>query len=245
VVRPPRRKLRKFSSIHRATGCTGSPRPASSRLGAGLASPPSGSLSLLRPSPRKDRHFEHGTLQQHPPGMERRGCVARVVGDQCAADLGTALLRCHPHARRDTHHHPRRRATDRPRGHPLPSGARRPRASGDTTGHREPAAHTRSGRPAAAEPAASSNTSQGTFHLCGADTSAAQAIEQLIAGRSFSASLNTTADGCADLSIQATSPVGNGSATSQLSVSLGSGQNLQIQITSQNGATTVSIGTGR
>jgi hypothetical protein len=95
-----------------------------------------------------------------------------------------------------------------------------------------------------AQPADSSGTSQGSFHLCGPDASAAQAIEQLIAGRSFSASLNSTGDGCADLSIQATSPVGNGSATSRLSVSLGSGQNLQIQITSQNGATHVSIGTG-
>jgi hypothetical protein len=99
--------------------------------------------------------------------------------------------------------------------------------------------------PAAAQSATGSGTtSQGSFHLCGPDASAAQAIEQLIAGRSFSASLNTTSDGCADLSIQATSPVGNGNATSRLSVSLGSGQNLQIQITSQNGATHVSIGTG-
>jgi hypothetical protein len=99
--------------------------------------------------------------------------------------------------------------------------------------------------PAPAAPAASSsNSTQGTFHLCGPDPSTAQAIEQLIAGRGFSSSLSTTADGCADLTVRATSPVGNGSATSQLSVSLGSGQNLQIQITSQNGATHVSIGSG-
>jgi len=100
--------------------------------------------------------------------------------------------------------------------------------------------------PVAPAPAAvsSATTSQGTFHLCGPDAAAAQAIEQLIAGRSFSANLNTTADGCADLTVQATSPVGNGRATSQLSVSLGSGHNLQLQITSQNGATHVSIGTG-
>jgi hypothetical protein len=94
-------------------------------------------------------------------------------------------------------------------------------------------------------PAASNGTpNQGSFHLCGPDASAAQAIEKLIAGRSFSASLNTTADGCADLTVRATSPVGSGSATSQLSVSLGSGQNLQIKITSQNGETHVSIGSG-
>jgi len=100
--------------------------------------------------------------------------------------------------------------------------------------------------PAPAAPAASSGTSsQGAFHLCGPDTSTAQAIETLIAGRGFSASLNSSADGCADLMIRPTSQVGNGSATSQLSVSLGSGQNLQIRITSQNGATHVSIGSGQ
>jgi hypothetical protein len=103
--------------------------------------------------------------------------------------------------------------------------------------------------PAAAQvPSSSTGTGtsgQGSFHLCGADASAAQAIEQLIAGRSFSASLNTAADGCADLFVRATSPVGSGSATSRLSVSLGNGQNLQIQITSQNGATHVSIASGQ
>ncbi len=81
--------------------------------------------------------------------------------------------------------------------------------------------------------------------MCGPDASTAQALEQLIAGRGFSATLNSTADGCADLIVRATSPVGNGSATSRLSVSLGSGQNLQIQITSQNGATHVSIASGQ
>jgi hypothetical protein len=96
--------------------------------------------------------------------------------------------------------------------------------------------------PPSAAPASSGNTSQASFHLCGPDASTAQAIEQLIAGRSFSANLTTTADGCADLTVRATSPVGSGSATSRLSVSLGSGQNLQIQIVSQNGATHVSIG---
>jgi hypothetical protein len=102
--------------------------------------------------------------------------------------------------------------------------------------------------PAVQVPAASTGTgagSQGSFHLCGTDASAAHAIEQLIAGRSFSASLNTTADGCADLIVRATAPVGNGSATSRLSVSLGNGQNLQIQITSQSGATHVSIASGQ
>jgi len=102
--------------------------------------------------------------------------------------------------------------------------------------------------PAAQVPAVATATgtgSQGTFHVCGADASAAQALEQLIAGRSFSATLKSTADGCADLIVRATSPVGNGSATSRLSVSLGSGQSLQIQIISQNGKTQVSITSGQ
>jgi hypothetical protein len=102
--------------------------------------------------------------------------------------------------------------------------------------------------PAAQVPAAASGAtsgSQASFHLCGADASASQAIEQLIAGRGFSTSLNTTADGCAELVVRATSGVGTGSATSQLSVSLGSGQSLHIEITSQNGATHVSIASGQ
>jgi hypothetical protein len=96
--------------------------------------------------------------------------------------------------------------------------------------------------PIPASAASSGAASQGTFHLCGSDAKAAQDIEQLISGRSFSASLTSAADGCADLTVRATSPVGNGSASSKLSVSLGSGQSLQIQITSQSGSTHVSIG---
>lgn len=93
-------------------------------------------------------------------------------------------------------------------------------------------------------PPAASSSSQASFHVCGADPSAAQAIEQLIAGRNFSARMSTTADGCADLTVQANAPVGRGSATSRLSVALGSGQNLEIEITSENGATHVSITSG-
>jgi hypothetical protein len=97
------------------------------------------------------------------------------------------------------------------------------------------------------EPAASgASSADGAFHLCGSDPQVSHAIEQLIGGRGFSATLSARGDGCADLSIHATSPsIANSSASSDLSVSLGSGQRLSIQIVSQAGATRVNIGTGR
>jgi hypothetical protein len=81
-----------------------------------------------------------------------------------------------------------------------------------------------------------------TFHLCGPDQAAAQAIEQLIAGRSFSATLSARGDGCADLTIQVTSPNPAGSASSHLVVSLASGKALDLSIASSGGATQVNIG---
>jgi len=83
---------------------------------------------------------------------------------------------------------------------------------------------------------------EGSFHLCGPNDQVARAIEQLVAGRGFSASVSTRGDGCADLTIKTTSPVSNGRASSTLKVSLGSGQNLSIQIVSEDGATHASIG---
>jgi hypothetical protein len=91
-------------------------------------------------------------------------------------------------------------------------------------------------------PAPADSADTGTFRLCGPDPSVAQAIEQLIAGRSFSASLSARGDGCADLTIRVTSQTVGGSASSRLIVSLGSGQNLDLNITSGGGATHVSIG---
>ena len=83
----------------------------------------------------------------------------------------------------------------------------------------------------------------GTFHLCGADPQVARAIEQLLAGRSFSTSLSARGDGCADLTVRATGDAAaSGSATTNLSVSLGSGRSLTIQIVSERGATRASIG---
>jgi hypothetical protein len=94
--------------------------------------------------------------------------------------------------------------------------------------------------------AASSSASEGTFHLCGSDAETARQIEQLIGGRSFSATLSAHGDGCADLTIRVTasSPT-SGTATSSLSVSLGAGRNLSIQIVSANGATHVNISQAR
>ena len=87
----------------------------------------------------------------------------------------------------------------------------------------------------------SSAASTGAFHLCGADPQAASAIEQLIGGHGFSASLSARGDGCADLTIQTNPQSVGGSASSHLVVSLGSGHSLDLQITSQGGATHVSI----
>jgi hypothetical protein len=82
----------------------------------------------------------------------------------------------------------------------------------------------------------------GTFHLCGGDQqSTAHAIEQLIAGHGFSASLASRGDGCADLTIRVAPQLSSGSASSQLNVGLGSGANLSIAIVSESGATRVSI----
>ena len=83
----------------------------------------------------------------------------------------------------------------------------------------------------------------GTFHLCGPDPQAERAIEQLLAGRGFSASLVARGDGCADLTLRATGDAATGGSATNLSVSLGSGRTLMIQIVSERGATRASVGT--
>ncbi len=99
-----------------------------------------------------------------------------------------------------------------------------------------PTSITASSAPAAAD---------GTFQICGPDDAVARAIEQLIAGRSFSASLTTAGNGCASLTIKATSASASGGrAASTLNISPVSGQRLSIQIVSEGGATHVSIGQG-
>jgi hypothetical protein len=81
----------------------------------------------------------------------------------------------------------------------------------------------------------------GTFHICGADSKIESDIAQLIGGRGFSATLSSTGDGCADLTIRATSGATNGSSSSNVSVSLGGGRNLSIRIVSEQGATRANI----
>jgi hypothetical protein len=97
--------------------------------------------------------------------------------------------------------------------------------------------------PAASVSGATSGATEGTFQLCGPDEQAARAIETLIAGRSFSASLTSTGSGCASLTIRTTSAaMASGRSSSTMNVSLGSGQRLSIQIVSEGGLTHVSIG---
>ena len=62
-----------------------------------------------------------------------------------------------------------------------------------------------------------------------------------MAGRSFSSSLSSRGDGCADLTIRVTSPVTSGSASSNLTVSLGGGRTLTIKIVSEQGATRATL----
>ncbi len=94
--------------------------------------------------------------------------------------------------------------------------------------------------PAAAAPGAN----EGSFRLCGPDPAVARAIEQLVAGRGFSASLFSRGDGCADLTIRVTSPVTSGTSSSSLNVSIGSGRNLSMRIVSEQGATRVTLSEG-
>ena len=81
----------------------------------------------------------------------------------------------------------------------------------------------------------------GTFHICGADTQAESAIAQLVAGRGFSATLTARGDGCADLTVHPNGQVSSGSSSSNLSVGVGSGRTLSIQIVSEAGVTHASI----
>lgn len=90
-----------------------------------------------------------------------------------------------------------------------------------------------------AAPAAAAQ--QGSFRICGSDPQTAHAVEQLIAGRGFSASLTAHGDGCADLTIRVSPGAVSGSSSSNLSVSLASGRNLNIQISSEQGVTHASI----
>jgi hypothetical protein len=93
---------------------------------------------------------------------------------------------------------------------------------------------------ASAQQATAAATPQTTFHVCpNATTQTAQAIAQLIAGRSFSSRLVGSADGCADLTITIAPGAGVSSGRQSSDVSVG---NVSVQIVSQNGTTQVHIG---
>ena len=99
-----------------------------------------------------------------------------------------------------------------------------------------------------APPSTSPSGLQQTFRLCGTPASTTErAIEQFIAGRSYSATLVSRSDGCADLTVTVSpgSSFGlNGQQSTNLSVASGSGGTISVQIVSQNGATQVSIESG-
>ncbi|GEM_PF-2979045 len=84
-------------------------------------------------------------------------------------------------------------------------------------------------------------TPGGTFRICGtSDPQAEKAIEQLINGHNFSASMVSRSDGCADLTVKVSpGTTGNGSSTTNIAVG-----NIAIKIVSQNGVTTAHIGAG-
>jgi len=90
----------------------------------------------------------------------------------------------------------------------------------------------------------SSSPTEAAFRLCGtADPAAERAIERLIAGRSFSSVLRSRSDGCADLTItiDPRSVPSAGRSSSNVSVSIGSGQALSVQVVSESGATRATI----
>jgi hypothetical protein len=103
----------------------------------------------------------------------------------------------------------------------------------------------------AGDQSATGTGQQAAFRLCeGASAQAARSIEQLIAGRGFSARLSSREDGCAELLIEVRpsgSVAPSGRQSTNLSVSAGAtgGETpprINVQIVSENGATQVTIG---
>jgi hypothetical protein len=97
------------------------------------------------------------------------------------------------------------------------------------------------GGPFGSDPNTQATTS---YRLCRPpDPQIAPAIEQLIAGRSFSLALTAGAGECAELRI-AVQPggVASGRQVSNVSVGLGGNGRISIQIISENGSTSVTIG---
>lgn len=98
-----------------------------------------------------------------------------------------------------------------------------------------------SSTPTATTATTGTTATSGSFHVCGADAQTAQAIEQLIGGRSFSSSLTSHGDGCADLTITTYPGASTGSTSSTVSVSVGGARRLTISIASMQGVTHVTI----
>lgn len=105
------------------------------------------------------------------------------------------------------------------------------------------------------QPSDPSPATTGSYLMCGdPDPLAEQAIEQLIAGRSFSSRLISRPDGCADLTIAVPPQSSPGSFIGRQSVGLtvtagsGSGaprRSISVRITTENGTTRASIGAAR
>ncbi|MBI3972716.1 MAG: hypothetical protein HY332_15680 [Chloroflexi bacterium] len=89
---------------------------------------------------------------------------------------------------------------------------------------------------------------EATFRLCGtANPQAERAIEQLVGGGAFSATLTSRQDGCADLTIKSTGAAPAGVSVAQrtnLSVNSG-GNRIDVRVASENGVTRVTIGGGQ
>lgn len=88
----------------------------------------------------------------------------------------------------------------------------------------------------------SAGSAQTMFRICGPDAATERAIEALIAGRGFNATLSARGDGCAELTIRPSGVQNSGSSSSRMSVSIGAGQTLTINIQSAQGATHATIG---
>jgi hypothetical protein len=92
--------------------------------------------------------------------------------------------------------------------------------------------------------AADAGPGQMQFRLCGAgavDPQIERAIEQLVAGRSFSATLVGLQDGCAELSITATGAA-SGAGRQSTNLTIGGGRGVAVRIVSENGSTQATIG---
>lgn len=84
---------------------------------------------------------------------------------------------------------------------------------------------------------------RGTFQICGSgDAQLERAIERLIAGRSFSVTLQSSGNGCAELTVTTFGVASRGGRQqSVVSVASGNGRTLTLRIVNENGQTSVSI----